>query len=67
MNPIYHLAIDGDDCGTTTLGSFLDLNHESNGGTLDAATIDAILALDVGAHYTDGGGAAPEWTLTRTR
>ena len=47
----------------TTLDSFIAANKESiDCGALD---IDAIINLAVGEEYSDGGGAAAEWTIRR--
>jgi len=62
---MYNLTIDDDDCGQIYLADFVALNHESNGGTLDDASVATLRALGVGASYSDGGGASPLWTLTR--
>jgi hypothetical protein len=54
-------TVDGETMEGMTLASFLDGNED-----MDAATVAAIEALAVGATYSDGGGAAPEWSITRT-
>jgi len=54
-------VLSDDPKGAFTLAEFLAVNED-----LDPEEVDAIRALEPGQSYTGGGGAAAEWTITRT-
>lgn len=61
MDPRY--ILDSGECAPfmTSLDDFLSANEG-----LDAEEIAAIRALKPGETYRSGGGAAAEWSITRT-
>lgn len=64
-NPIheetYRVEADGDEPIVTTWSEF----HEANCDSLSAEELSEIHGLYVGDSFTGGGGAMPEWTVTR--
>lgn len=64
-NPIreetYRVESDGDEPIVTTWNDF----HEANCDSLSAEELSEIHGLYVGDSFTGGGGAMPEWTVTR--
>jgi hypothetical protein len=61
MTRSYILTVDGDEVGPTTLDEFVAANPD-----LDESIVADLRIMRIGSHYTEGGGAAPVWTLTRT-
>jgi hypothetical protein len=55
------VVLDDEDPVTTTLGEFLKDNEDG----LDASEVRAIKKLRPGESYSGGGGASPEWKVTR--
>ena len=50
-----------DGTSETTLTDFIEAND------FDEDTIEALVALRIGETYSEGGGAAAEWTIKRVR
>lgn len=60
--PRFTMLVDDDTMEGLTLAECLDGNDG-----MDAATIDKIRALEIGATYAEDGGAfGSEWSITRT-
>lgn len=58
---VYRVEADGDEPIVTTWNEF----HEANCDSLSAEELSEIHGLYVGDSFTGGGGAMPEWTVTR--
>jgi superfamily II DNA or RNA helicase len=58
---VYRVECDGEAPITTTWGEFYEANRDS----VSAVEMSEIHGLYVGDSFTGGGGAMPEWTITR--